>query len=307
MRVLIAWGSKRGGTEGIGRTLTEALREAGHDAIALPAGEGTRLDGFEAVIIGGALYANRWAPAARRFVRRHLRELRRVPTWFFSSGPLDDSAGREAIPPTEQVASLMERVGALGHVTFGGRLTADAKGFPASAMARTRSGDWRDPAQIRAWAAAVSQAIPLARPGPLIAQPGRSLFRLARYGLVGWALCALVMAGLLRATSLTTALVLHGLIAPAIFAVIAHRYFAARGAREPLATAFGFVGIVALLDLVIVAGLAHRGLAMFGSILGFWLPLALIFGVTIAVGTISSMLPLQSGRGRQAPDLSRVT
>jgi menaquinone-dependent protoporphyrinogen oxidase len=294
MRVLIAWGSKRGGTEGIGRTVTEALREAGHDAIGLPAAEVRRLDGFDAVIVGGALYANRWAPAARRFVRRHVPELRRVPTWFFSSGPLDDSAGRAAIPPTEQVASFMERVGALGHVTFGGRLAADAKGFPASAMAKTRAGDWRDPVQIRAWATAVSQAIPLAKPGTPIAQPGRSLFRLARHGLLGWALCALVMAGLLRATSLTTALVLHGLLAPAIFAVIARHYFAARGAREPLATAFGFVGIVAILDLVIVAGLAHQGLAIFGSILGFWLPLALIFGVTSAVGTISGMAPART-------------
>ena len=31
---------------------------------------------------------------------------------------------------------MMEKVGAKGHVTFGGRLPADAKGFPASAMAK---------------------------------------------------------------------------------------------------------------------------------------------------------------------------
>jgi len=45
----------------------------------------------------------------------------------------------------------MERVGARGHITFGGRLSPDAKGFPASAMAKNRAGDWRDPAQVRAW------------------------------------------------------------------------------------------------------------------------------------------------------------
>jgi len=33
-----------------------------------------------------------------------------------------------------EVAVLMERVGARGHVTFGGRLSADAKGFPAAAQ-----------------------------------------------------------------------------------------------------------------------------------------------------------------------------
>jgi len=76
--------------------------------------------------------------------------LRHIPVWLFSSGPLDDSADHDAIAPTRDVAVLMERVGALGHATFGGRLSADAKGFPASAMARKRSGDWRNPAAGRA-------------------------------------------------------------------------------------------------------------------------------------------------------------
>jgi menaquinone-dependent protoporphyrinogen oxidase len=55
-----------------------------------------------------------------------------------------------------QVQELLERIGARGHVTFGGRLPADAKGFPASAMAKTRAGDWRDPERIRGWAADVA-------------------------------------------------------------------------------------------------------------------------------------------------------
>jgi menaquinone-dependent protoporphyrinogen oxidase len=75
--------------------------------------------------------------------------------WLFSSGPLNGSAA-EAIPPVPQVRELLERIGARGHVTFGGRLAADAKGFPASAMARANAGDWRDPAQIRGWAAEVA-------------------------------------------------------------------------------------------------------------------------------------------------------
>jgi menaquinone-dependent protoporphyrinogen oxidase len=75
--------------------------------------------------------------------------------WLFSSGPLDGSAA-EDIPPVPQVQELLERIGARGHVTFGGRLSADAKGFPASAMAKTHAGDWRDPERIRGWAADVA-------------------------------------------------------------------------------------------------------------------------------------------------------
>ena len=58
-----------------------------------------------------------------------------------------------------QVQELVERIGARGHVTFGGRLPADAKGFPASAMARTNAGDWRDPERIRGWAADVAMKL----------------------------------------------------------------------------------------------------------------------------------------------------
>ncbi len=45
----------------------------------------------------------------------------------------------------------MDQVHARGHVTFGGRLPADAKGFPASAMAKKNAGDWRDQEQVRSW------------------------------------------------------------------------------------------------------------------------------------------------------------
>ena len=46
---------------------------------------------------------------------------------------------------------MMEKVGAKGHITLGGRLPADAKGFPASAMAKKMAGDWRNLEEARAW------------------------------------------------------------------------------------------------------------------------------------------------------------
>lgn len=49
--------------------------------------------------------------------------------------------------------------------------------------------------------------------------------------------------------------------------------------------------IVALLDSVVVAGLVQRSFVLFGSVLGFWVPLALIFGVTWATGECLSMMP----------------
>ena len=58
-----------------------------------------------------------------------------------------------------EVRALMKRVGARGHVTFGGRLTPTATGFPARAMAKEHSGDWRDPAHVRSWAKTVASQL----------------------------------------------------------------------------------------------------------------------------------------------------
>jgi len=151
MSILVTFGSKRGGTEGLAQMMAEGLREEGFTVGFGAARLVTRVDDYEAVIVGGALYAFRWNRDAKRFVKRHASQLRQRPTYFFSSGPLDDSATKKDIPPVKGVQALMERVGARGHVTFGGRLSPDAKGFPASAMAKKNAGDWRDEEQVRAW------------------------------------------------------------------------------------------------------------------------------------------------------------
>ena len=151
MRVLVTYGSTRGGTQELAEMVGTDLRAEGLTVDVVPPGKVRHINDYDAVIVGGALYASRWHRQSRRFVRRHTRELRQHPTYFFSSGPLDDSASHTAIQPVKGVQALMQRVNARDHTTFGGRLAPDAKGYPASVMAKKRAGDWRDPAQVRTW------------------------------------------------------------------------------------------------------------------------------------------------------------
>jgi menaquinone-dependent protoporphyrinogen oxidase len=151
MRVIMAFGSARGGTAGLAEMLGDALTEQGCSVLVAPARDVDDLDGADAVVVAGALYAGRWHRDARRFVRRHHQVLRGLPVWLVSSGPLDDSAVVEEIAPTRGVRKLATLIGARGHVTFGGRLAPDATGFIASSMAKTRAGDWRDPVHVRRW------------------------------------------------------------------------------------------------------------------------------------------------------------
>jgi menaquinone-dependent protoporphyrinogen oxidase len=153
--------------------LGDALSTAGLQVDVRPASERADIGAYDAVIVGGALYNQRWHRHARRFVSRHTSALRTRPVWLFSSGPLDDSATTGEIAPIAQVQDLLQRVGARGHATFGGRLAPDAKGLPASAMAKTRAGDWRDPTRIRSWAATVAQELTRPARDPELRAGGR--------------------------------------------------------------------------------------------------------------------------------------
>ena len=129
------------------------------------------LSRYDAIVIGGALYAHRWVGEVTRFVRRHERILRTKSVWLFSSGPLDDSASTQHVPTVPQVAALMTRIGARGHMTFGGRLEPDASGFVAGAMAKNHAGDWRDWRRIRDWSHYLAAEIEKARPIALAPRP----------------------------------------------------------------------------------------------------------------------------------------
>ena len=71
MHVLVAYGSKMGGTAGIAELIGDALTDAGFQADVRPVAEVSQLDRYDAVVIGGALYTGHWHRQARRFVRRH--------------------------------------------------------------------------------------------------------------------------------------------------------------------------------------------------------------------------------------------
>ncbi len=159
MRVLIAYGSKMGGTAGMAEWVADGLRGIGHEAEGVDGKECKSIDGYDAVIVGGGLYANRWAKGARRFVKRHRWDLVDIPVWGFSSGPLNDDTAAVGIPPTDAVEALLDSVGSRGHVTFGGRLVDDPGWFPASSMSDEMSGDWRDRTAVVGWATGVGQEL----------------------------------------------------------------------------------------------------------------------------------------------------
>jgi menaquinone-dependent protoporphyrinogen oxidase len=150
--VLVAYGTKNGSTAGIADMIVATLRADGLTAEACPAADVRSVEEYDAVVLGGALYAGRWHRDSRTFARHYADALQSRPVWLFSSGPLDNSADKRELRPVSQVVKIATRVGAVEHVTFGGRLTKDAAGFMAKAIVRAgKGGDFRNPERIAAW------------------------------------------------------------------------------------------------------------------------------------------------------------
>ena len=87
-------------------------------------------------------------------------------------------------------------------------------------------------------------------------------------------------------TTLQNTLVIHAIGAPIFFAGVSWNYFRRFNYSAPLQTALIFVGFVILVDFFVVALLINRSLEMFTSLLGTWIPFALIFASTYAAGHI---------------------
>jgi hypothetical protein len=90
MRVLVAASSRHGATGAIAEEIGRTLAERGLDVQVTPLEDLSDVAGFDAFVVGSAIYAGRWLAPARAFVDEHGAELRSRPTWLFSSGPLGD-------------------------------------------------------------------------------------------------------------------------------------------------------------------------------------------------------------------------
>jgi menaquinone-dependent protoporphyrinogen oxidase len=142
-RVLVAYATKLGSTGEIAEAIAQVLRDGGHHALAVPARDVSSLDGWDAVILGSALYAAYWQKDARRFAERFREELKARPLWLFSGGPLDRRLAKADQPITPHGAEITAGLGARGHRTFGGRLSPDAAVDP-QVLQTHRIGDFRD-------------------------------------------------------------------------------------------------------------------------------------------------------------------
>ena len=106
------------------------------------------------------------------------------------------------------------------------------------------------------------------------------------HAFTGWALCAATMMIGMAIMSIDTAMIVHAIAAPIIFTLVSLVYFNRYNYTSPLATALIFVSFVILVDFFLIALVINRSLEMFTSLLGTWIPFALIFSSTYVTGLL---------------------
>jgi len=170
VRVLVASASRHGATRGIAERIAATLSAAGHDAAAMPLRDVGDLDGYDAFVIGSAVYMFHWLKEATKFVRGNRTLLAARPVWLFSSGPLGtettDAKGRDLLEASEakEMAGFVETIQPRGHAMFYGAYSPGAPVglgerfvamMPAARDAMPK-GDFRDWDAIEAWAAGIA-------------------------------------------------------------------------------------------------------------------------------------------------------
>ena len=157
MNVLVAVASRHGATLGIGERIAETLRANGMQAEVRRVEDVRRVEGFDAVVLGSAIYAGHWLRRARVFVDAFEADLTSRPLWLFSSGPVGDPL-RPAESPND-VARYVKRLGPRGHRLFGGRIDPEKLGLTEKALValvRAPAGDYRPWPEISSWADSIA-------------------------------------------------------------------------------------------------------------------------------------------------------
>ena len=160
MKVLISVASRHGASFEIAEEISATLAASGFQTAVLPPDAVTSLEGYDAVILGSSVYVGHWMDSAVNLVERFEKEIRQVPVWLFSSGPI----GHEPKPEDEpaDLADLIAATGAREHRVFAGQVDRAKLGLGEKVIltaVRAPEGDFRPWEEIRTWAGEIASAL----------------------------------------------------------------------------------------------------------------------------------------------------
>src|SRR5512133_295314 len=161
-RILVTYASKAGSTGEVAQVIGETLAKQGATVDVYPLEAVTRLEGYQAVVVGSAVRQAKWVPAATKFVETNRSVLSQLPTVFFTccmtlSEETEENRGK-VLKYMDPIRSLVTPV-AVG--AFAGKMDYNKLSFLDRTMVKmigVPEGDFRQWEAIRTWASSLQLA-----------------------------------------------------------------------------------------------------------------------------------------------------
>jgi menaquinone-dependent protoporphyrinogen oxidase len=167
MNVLVTAASKEGSTTEIAEAIAQTLGGRGLETTVSSPERVRDVRGYDAFVIGSAVYMGHWLEPAIDLVRRLAPAVSERPVWLFSSGPVGDPTRtlvqRMGADPVE-LPALLAQTKAREHRMFAGKLVKGKEHLSRAqrislSIFRGFEGDFRDWTEIDRWASQIADAL----------------------------------------------------------------------------------------------------------------------------------------------------
>ncbi|MFY2788827.1 flavodoxin domain-containing protein [Rhodococcus sp. MALMAid1271] len=165
MNILVSTAGRHGATESLAQEMTRVFQHGGAEVDMRSPDSVIDVSRYDALVIGSAVYSDRWLPAVNDLVAR-VSTWAHPPVWLFSCGPLHSSD--RPVNDTSDAAHAVSALNATSHRTFPGKLDAERLSvgerqiFAASGAI---AGDFRDWVLVCNWAREILARLTVERPG----------------------------------------------------------------------------------------------------------------------------------------------
>lgn len=164
-KVLVTYATKYGATREIAERISTVLTESGATTDVLPVDSVSGIEGYDAVVLGSAVYAGQWRKEAVAFLENNEAALTTRPVWIFSTGPTGTGDPVETMkgwrfPEAQQ--PIADRIKPKDMVLFHGMIDMNQLNFAEKLIIkgmRVQTGDYRDWDMITNWAKAITDQL----------------------------------------------------------------------------------------------------------------------------------------------------
>jgi menaquinone-dependent protoporphyrinogen oxidase len=161
-KVLVAYGSRYGGTAEIAEEIGKVLKQEDFEVDVRSADHVGNPARYDAFVVGSGVYAGMWRKEAVNFVNDNVKILADKPVWIFSSGPTGEGDVKDLMSGWEypgKIRRSVESIKPRDITAFHGVVNPDKLTFfhkLVLKMVKAPSGDFRNWNAITDWAKGIT-------------------------------------------------------------------------------------------------------------------------------------------------------